>query len=176
VFRKNNGGSSRRWPVQYQHCAGRALEVVSIPRLEITDVPREQDDKEMGIREESWTTDLEEVRRIWMNKEEGGEEKSLLPTGRRRGERRVSQEFENLCLKFERRVVPDVWRRNILRNIHILFLIYKMLFKSKNLLDQANSFVIRGAASRATQEVSQGENYTLEWMMARGVLLYPEQF
>ena len=36
-----------------------------------------------------------------MKKQEGREERSLLPTDGRRGERRVSQEFENLCQKFE---------------------------------------------------------------------------
>ena len=63
------GSGRRRWPVQYQHCAGRAMEMVSIPRRQITDVPSDKDDKEMGIGEESWTTGLEEVRRMWMKKE-----------------------------------------------------------------------------------------------------------
>ena len=86
------GGSSRRWQVQYQHCAGRAREVLSIPRGEVKDVSLEQDDVEMWSRKESWSTVLEEVRRLWRSKQEGKEEKNLLPTGRRMGDRRASQE------------------------------------------------------------------------------------
>ena len=35
------GSSSRRWPVQYHHCAGRVREEVSIPRVEVKDVSLE---------------------------------------------------------------------------------------------------------------------------------------
>ena len=159
------GSSSRRWPVQYQHCAGRAVEMVSIPRLEITDVPSDKDDKEMGIGEESWTTGLEEVRRMWMKKEEGREERSLLPTDRRRGERRVSQEFENLCQKFEnwggggetsgtRRVETEYPAiDNYLHSFSKLqnFIQVKETFRPRPRHNNiTNSPVIRGAASLAT--------------------------
>ena len=95
------GGNSRRWPVQYQHCAGRAREVVVIPRVEVEDVSLEKDDMEDLSKKESWTTDLEEVRMIWKSKEEEIEEQKLLPTERSMGDRSVSQEFANLCPKFE---------------------------------------------------------------------------
>ena len=159
------GSSSRRWPVQYQHCAGRAVEMVSIPRLEITDVPIDKDDKEMGIGEESWTTGLEEVRRMWMKKEEGREERSLLPTDGRRGERRVSQEFENLCQKFEnwggggetsgtRRVETEYPAiDNYLHSFSKLqnFIQVKETFRPRPRHNNiTNSPVIRGAASLAT--------------------------
>jgi hypothetical protein len=138
--------------------------MVSIPRLEITDVPSDKDDKEMGIGEESWTTGLEEVRRMWMKKEEGREERSLLPTDRRRGEWRVSQEFENLCLKFEnwggggetsgtKRVETEYPAKH--QHSHSFsnlqnFIQIKENFRPRPRHNTINSSVIRGAASLAT--------------------------
>ena len=180
VHRDYKGSSSRRWPVQYQHCAGRAVEVVSIPRLEITTVSLEQDDKDawgkaveavsiprleittvsleqddMDVwgKEESWTTDVEEVRRVWKSKEEGREKKCLLPTEKRRGEnwggggetsdtRRVEtgyptkHTFSNLqnCNQIKNSFGPRR-RRN---------------FKTNNKTVISNSSGIRGAVSLAT--------------------------
>ena len=93
------GGNSKRWPVQYHHCAGRAREIGSIPRVEVEDVSL--DIMEELNRKESWSTDLETVRKIWKSKEDETERQRLLPTGRRRGDKRASQEFDNLCQKFE---------------------------------------------------------------------------
>ena len=119
----------------------------------------------MGIGEESWTTGLEEVRRMWMKKEEGREERSLLPTDGRRGERRVSQEFENLCQKFEnwggggetsgtRRVETEYPAiDNYLHSFSKLqnFIQVKETFRPRPRHNNiTNSPVIRGAVSLAT--------------------------
>ena len=52
-------------------------------------------------RKKTWSTELDEVRMMWKSKEEEVDEQRWLPTGRRMGDRRASQEFENLCQKFE---------------------------------------------------------------------------
>ena len=52
-------------------------------------------------RKETWSTGLDEVRMMWKSQEEEVDEQRWLPTGRRMGDRRDSQEFENLCQKFE---------------------------------------------------------------------------
>ena len=101
------GSSSTSWPVQYQYCAGRVKEEVSIPRVEVRDVSLEQDDhEEVSKKEEdevlveykeSWSTGLEEVRSAWRSREEEIGQQRLLQTGRMVGERRVSQEFVDLC-------------------------------------------------------------------------------
>ena len=147
---------------------GKAVEVVSIHRLEITAVSLEQDDMDVWGKEESWTTDVEEVRRVWKSKEEGREKKCLLPTEKRRGERRVSQEFENLCQKFEnwggggetsdtRRVETEYPTKHTFSNLQNCNQIKNSFgprrrrnFKTNNKTVISNSSVIRGAVSLAT--------------------------
>ena len=80
---------------------------MSIPRVEVRDVSLEQDDhEEVSKKEEdevlveykeSWSTGLEEVRSAWRSREEEIGQQRLLPTGRMVGERRVSQEFVDIC-------------------------------------------------------------------------------
>ena len=59
VHMEYKGSSSRSWPVQYQYCAGRVTEEMSIPRVEITDVSLEQAKDGVSVKynkAESWST------------------------------------------------------------------------------------------------------------------------
>ena len=69
-----------------------------------------EQDEHGEVREEckeSWETGLGDILAVWRSREEGIGEERLLPTGGGGRERRVSQDFVNLCLK-----CGDVWRRN----------------------------------------------------------------
>ena len=76
---------------------------MSIPKVEFQDVSLELGEHgEVGEEyKESWETGLGDILAEWRSREEGIGEERLLPTGGGGRERRVSQEFVNLCLNFE---------------------------------------------------------------------------